>query len=158
MGPHWTQTGVGIGELVHRLPELLRTIVGEGGQLPRVVCSDRGPGLYNTSTGHICVEYSRALKANSFRPFAGEDATWQPPDVPDLLPHETVAAWIRTYFRKHPFQKTTSLERNVANFKAVLHACEMHINANYRVDELCEAFPSRIGELTNKAKGGRLKH
>ena len=37
--------------------------------------------------------------ANWPRTFAGEDAKWQPPDLADVFMHETVASWVRQYFK-----------------------------------------------------------
>ena len=43
-------------------------------------------GLYQASTWGIVVRYHEALKAVRFRPFAGANAKWQPPDVPSSVP------------------------------------------------------------------------
>ena len=92
MGPDWQQTGVGMAEFVDRFPTALRNILGAGEALLRVIASDRGLGFYQSSTGHICKAYAEALNKHNFRPFATEDASHQPPDVPDVLPHETGSA------------------------------------------------------------------
>ena len=70
--------------------------------LPRVVCSDRGPGFYQSSTGHIVGAYANAAKEHGFRPYAGSDASGQPPDVPDVLPHETAVAWLWNFTSPWP--------------------------------------------------------
>ena len=36
--------------------------------------------------------YKEALLENGFTPFAGDEGKWQPPDIPDVLLHETVVA------------------------------------------------------------------
>ena len=157
MGPDWQQTGVGMAELVDRLPTALRTMLGDGEALPRVIASDRGPGFYQSSTGHICKAYAEALSNHSFRPFATEDASHQPPDVPDVLPHETAVAWIRTYRKKHPFSRRGSLDDQETALRTMLAECTEHINASYDVEGLCHSFPRRSQELVDNG-GGRLRH
>ena len=127
------------------------------GRLPRVVFTDRGPGLYQASSGHIVKQYYAALQEAGFHPFAGVDASWQPADLPDILPHETVAGWCRPFFSKHPFRRTTSLEENERRFLEMLAPCEEHINTNYAVAGLCRSFPARLRELQS-LQGGRLRH
>ena len=70
--------------------------------MSRVILLDRGPGLYQASTGHIVGDYYDALKQNGFRAYAGADASKQPPDMPDVFPHETAVAWTRVYLEKDP--------------------------------------------------------
>ena len=48
----WEQTGAGMSFFIARLPGILRKHLRDG-LLPRVVFSDRGPGFYQGSTGHI---------------------------------------------------------------------------------------------------------
>ena len=105
MDDGWTQTGEGMAALVDKLEAILRSMLGNPAQLPRVLFSDRGPGFYQSSTGHIVGAYHKALTTTSFRPYAGVDASHQPPDIPDVLPHETVAGWARSYMVKRPLRK-----------------------------------------------------
>lgn len=79
MGTSWVRNEEGMAEFVDCLPEVLRSIVGQGAKLSRVVRCEGGPGLYQTSSGHICKEYHQALKVDSFRPFAREEVSWQAP-------------------------------------------------------------------------------
>ena len=153
----WQQTGEGMAELVARLPKILDRMLGPNVAKPRVIISDRGPGLYHASTGGIVQVYAAALKRYGFRPFAGEDASWQPPDLADLFMHETVAGWARKIFKKRPLLKVNNLQRNYDNFVDALQECEDHINENYDVDGLCRSLPSRLAEL-KKVKGDRLSH
>ena len=50
-------------------------------------------GFYQSSTGHIVGAYAKAAKEHGFRPYAGYDASGQPPDAPDVLPHDTAVAF-----------------------------------------------------------------
>ena len=84
----WRQTGAGMAEFVKDLEGALRGMLGDE-PLPRIVFSDRGPGFYQSSTGHIVKEHAAALKQYGSTPLAGEDASKPPPDIADLLIHET---------------------------------------------------------------------
>ena len=83
----WKPNGDGAAEFVKKLPGVLAEVVDAGEPLPRVVMTDRGPGFYQASTGHIVKKYNEALEEQGPRPFAGVDATPQPPDAPDVLLH-----------------------------------------------------------------------
>jgi hypothetical protein len=157
MAPGWRQTGEGMAAFVDRLPRLLPRMVGDGAALPRVVVSDRGPGFYQSSTGHICNDYKAALQAHGFRAYAGADASKQPPDCPDVFLHETAVAWIRNYLRTRPFSRQGSLDVQQTRLEAMLLECERHINANHDVEGLCRAFPRRLAELV-EGQGERLKY
>ena len=157
MPPEWTQTGEGMATMVDGLEGVLHKMLGRDAALPRILASDRGPGLYQSSTGHIVRKYNDALKANGFRTYAGEDASKQPPDIPDVLPHETAVGWARTYMKKRPLSKADGLEGMEMQLKKLLLACQRHINAEFDVEGLCRSFPRRLGELNTK-QGERLKY
>ena len=157
MGGAWRQIGKGMAEFVDRLPAALVKMVGAEEALPRIVFSDRGPGFYQGSTGHIVREYADALEAQGFRPYAGADASTQPPDIPDVLPHETAVAWIRNFLRKRKFSRSGSLDTQEEKLRELLLACERHVNSNHDVDGLCRSFPERLKKLVAK-KGDRLSH
>ena len=123
VGGDWQQTGVGMAEFVDRLPPILHAMLGNDAALPRVVASVRGPGFFQSSTGHIVKAYSAALQKNGFRPFAGEDASKQPPDCPDVLLHESAVGWIRNYLRKHPFDRSGSLDVQEARLRQLFKDC-----------------------------------
>ena len=152
----FVQNGYGMAEFVNKLPSLLRKRLGSQ-PLPKFVMTDRGPGLFQASSGTIVAAYRDALHANGFKPFAGEEAKWQPPDVPDILLHETVVSWVRAYFRKQPFKWLPKVEDNMKLFKMRMKKCETHINNSYDVLGLCKAFPKRLDELI-AAGGDRLRN
>ena len=155
MGEDWKQNGEGQAQMVEQLPKVLESIVGKD-RKPRTVFTDRGPGFYNTGNGSIVKQYEAALKKHGFQPFAGEDAKWQPPDIADLLLHETVAAWVRKYFKKFPMTWSKDQVENVASFLKKLKEAERYINKNYKVHALSSSFPTRIKKLI-KDKGRRQK-
>ena len=124
---------------------------------PRFVFSDRGPGFYNASTGAIVGAYKDALTKNKLKPFAGEDASWQPSDLADLFMHETAAAWARKYFQACPVEKCADIKKNWRRFDVGLKQCEKHINKHHDVRALCRALPARLRKL--RASGGdRLRY
>ena len=106
-GGNFKQTGTGMADVVANLEKMLRKMLGRGAALPRIVMTDRGPGFFNSLSGHIVKAYGEALHSHGFRPFAVEDASEQPPDIPDLLLHETAIGWVRNYMRKHPFDRSS---------------------------------------------------
>ena len=157
MNQGWEQTGQGMTTFAAKLPAVLEKMLGVQVKKPRVVFSDRGPGFYQASTGRIVHAYKDALDANGFRPFAGEEAKWQPADLADMLMHETVAAWVRRYFRVHPDTKTADLDRNCKSFLNGMKDCEKYINEHYEILQLCGSMPARLQMLID-AKGDRLKY
>ena len=142
---------------MNELPALLGRLLGHPPSLPRTIFTDRGPGFYQASSGTIVAAYKEALAENGFKPFAGGEAKWQPPDLPDVLLHETAVAWVRGFFKKRPFKVKKKVKHNPTLFEKMLRQCELHINKNYDVTGLCKAFPRRVEALI-KAKGDRLRH
>ena len=152
----WRQNGDGMATMVSHLDGILRKMVGRDGRLPRVVVTDRGPGFFQTSTGHVTQDYQNALTRGGFRLWAGDDASRQPADMPDLFPHETAVAWTRKYLKDHPLQKGRGLESLRKQLVSTLSDCADHINKNYDVDGLSRCFPRRVKALVD-AKGERLR-
>ena len=101
--------------------------------------------------------YEAALKQHGFRSFAGPDASSQPADIPDCLPHETAVAWARNFMKKRSLKRGSiaSMEEELAQ---LLSDAGDHINQHYNVDALCRGeFNKRIAELKAR-EGGRLHH
>ena len=151
----WCQSGHGMAEVVGRLPGLLRRRLGAR-PLPKIVVTDRGPGFYQAASGTIVAAYKEALAANGFKAFAGDEAKQQPPDIPDVLLHETVVSWVRAYFKKYPFKWVPKVEMNYTLFRKRMKDCEAYINTNYDVEGLCRSSPKRIESLI-AANGDRLR-
>ena len=157
MGDGWTQTGEGMALFVDKLVPFLKKMLPTCERLPRILCSDRGPGFYQNSTGHIVEAYRRAVAKGGFRTYAGDDASKQPPDMPDFWPHETAVSWIRSLMRKKPVQRGNGLDHMQRELEGALSDCVKHINANYDVESLSKSFPRRVDELL-AAEGERLSH
>ena len=144
--------------MVSRLPHILAALLGDTVVKPDVVFTDRGPGFYHPSTGNICPEYLSALKAYGFTPWAGDQASWQPPDIPDVLLHETVVAWIRKYLNQHPLKLAHDKELNKQRLASLLSDAATHINNWYEVGNLSMSLPKRLWELVHVTQGDRLKY
>ena len=158
MPKEFTQTGAGMAMMVERLEPALKSMVGKNKALPRIVFTDRGPGFYQGSTGHIVKKYQDALKRHGFRPYAGADASAQPADIPDCLPHETAVAWARNFMKKRPMSKQGGVEKMAKRLPYLLDSAADHINKNYDVKGLCSGtFMARLRELKD-GKGERLPH
>lgn len=158
MPDDFQQNGEGMAKMVDRLEDTLKEMVGDDTPLPRVIFTDRGPGFYQASTGHIVKRYQDALKRHHFRPYAGVDASRQPPDIPDCLPHETAVAWARRFMKKRPIPKSGGVTRMRQQLLQLLNDASDHLNSNYDVEKLCKGeFMKRMKELKVK-KGARLKY
>ena len=153
----WRQTGAGTAEFVGKLSRALREMLGPDARLPRIICSDRGPGLYRAGSGYIVEKYRKAVLHEGFRTYAGDDGSNQASDLADFWPHETAVAWIRAYMKKHPLKKGVGLDRMQREFQTTMRAAVRHINKEYDVASLCSSFPQRLSEL-KEAKGARLTH
>ena len=156
MDDDWVQTGNGMAVFVDGLNDLLEDMLGADAPKPRICFTDRGPGLYNSLTGEIVNAYHNSLLANGFRPFAGVDGSWQPPDLADFFLYETAVVWVRRWLKKHPFKAVENIEKNYQLFLSRLRECEQHINNTYDVDGVCRDVVKRLLELKEK-RGARMK-
>ena len=155
MDDDWKQNGEGMATMVEQLPGLLTNMLG-GAPKPRVIFTDRGPGLYQGCHGAIVNSYNKALEKHGLRAFAGTNASWQPPDLADLLLHETVAGWVRKYFRDHPIKWCNDQDKNYDQFVSRLKKCEKFINKRNDLKGLSLSFPRRVKQLRME-KGRRLR-
>ena len=147
----WSQYE-GQAMVVDMLPKILKKLVDKDGPQPDHIFTDRGPGYYHPSSGTICPAYFAALSKHGYHPWAGENSKWQPPDIADILLHETVVSWLRKYMRQHPVKLTHNLQTNIARVGDLLKEACVHINTYYEAEELCHDFPKRLKAL--KAAGG----
>ena len=150
------ETPLGAGMAVARLPHILRRMLGRAVPLPRTLFSDRGPGFYHIRHGTITSEYDSACRRHGFRPWAGVDAKRgpraQPPDISDVLLHETAISWLKD--RLHRSTRTVQIpwEETPTDFAARLHVVVAGINDDCNIAGLCREFPERLRRL--RASGG----
>ena len=155
MGSDWSQDGAGQAKFVESLEAILRKMVGAGVHIPRVACTDRGPGLFSRN-GYFIREYKDALSHHGFRAYVGDkDGTAQPGDLAECWPHERIAAWAKNWLGKHPMSTASSLDRMEEQVSQRLAQCAKHINENYNVESVCRSWRKRMDEL-RAAKGERL--
>ena len=152
----WSQWD-GQAVVVGMLPRILKKMLGKDATYPDYIFTDRGPGYYHPSSGTINPEYLGALTEHGLTSWAGEHSKWQPPDLPDVLLHETAVAWIRKYLKQHPVRLVQSVEENVNRVRTFLEEACVHINTFYEVDGLCNSLPDRLKALV-ESEGERQKH
>ena len=136
---------------VDTLPKNLKKVLAKDAPQPDYVFTDRGPGYYHPSSGTINPAYLAALSKHGYRPWAGEHSKWQPPDIADILLHETVVSWLRKYMRQHPVKLTYNMQTNKSRVSDLLKEAAAHINTYHKVEDLCHDFPKRLKAL--KADG-----
>ena len=153
------ETPRGAGMLVDRLPGLLRRMLGQDTLLPRTLFTDRGPGFYHRSHGTITSEYDAACRRQGFRPWAGVDAKHgpraQPPDISDLLLHETAMSWLQARLHKSTAEVRVPWEESPKELAVRLQKVVAGINRECDVANLCKEFPDRLKDLCTRG-GDRL--
>lgn len=150
----WEPNGAGMATVAGCLEGWLREMLGPDARLPRIIASDRGPGMY-APNGMIVRDYDCAVRAAGFRSFMGPDAKKQAPDMGDLFPHETAVAWVRNRLRRIK-PRHLPWEESEAQWAQRMQAAVDHANENYDTDALCRAFPDRL-RMCNALSGGRVR-
>ena len=93
------ETPEGARILVERLPSVLDRMLGRAAKQPHILFTDRGPGFYHRRWGTITGDYETACRSAGFTPWAGsnckEGPRAPPPDIGDVLLHETAISWLR---------------------------------------------------------------
>ena len=92
--------------------------------------------------------FHRQLKA-----FFGDDASIQPGQLQDFLPHETAMAWVRDRLKKTLPSKPW--EETVEAYVSRLKQCAAHCNSKYNIENLCKEVPWRLAELLKRG-GDRI--
>ena len=108
-------------------------------------------------SGNICREYQEALKEKGFTPWAGEDAKWQPADIPDILLHETAVALVRKFLRQHPIKMGPDMDRNVQKLVDKLQEAEDLINEHYEVEDPKKTSNTQTTHTHTNKKGTSLR-
>jgi hypothetical protein len=87
-----------------------------------------------------------------FRPFAGDFAAEQPPDIPDVLAHETAISWVK--LRESKTKPPRPWEESREAFTVRMRGIAQEVNAQCDVDGLCHGFVTRLEKVV-ELKGGR---
>ena len=152
------ETPDGARIMVNHLPALLKKMLGPSAALPRTILSDRGPGFFHRRWGTITGDYEVACRRNGFKPWAGTNAKEgphaQPPDIGDVLLHETAISWLRKEEEKS--RPTKPWEETPVELDRRLQRGVKCINAGHDVRGLSLEFPGRLDHLAKVSFGDRL--
>ena len=137
---------------------MLNQMLGRGARKPRALFSDRGQGFYHKTTGCITGGYETVCRELSFKSWAGANsrigARAQPPDIADVLLHETAIAGLRDLiFKSTPVKPW---EETAEGFAARLQEAVDHANSEHRLADLCREMPRRLDALVKVYEGDRL--
>ncbi len=55
--------------------------------------------------------------------------SWRPPDIPDVLVHETAVPWFRQYLRKLPWTRPGNAKAQRQKFKDLAPEFAQHVDA-----------------------------
>ena len=78
----------------------------------------------------------------------------QPPDVADVLLHETATSWLEEAI--YDSRPITPWEETPVELAQRIRAAAKFINDNHDVSGLCREFPDRLRDLQLTHKGDRL--
>ena len=152
------ETPEGARIFIERLPGVLDKMLGSSTRKPSIIFSDRGPGFYHRRWGTITSDYDSACRECGFKPWAGANAKRgpraQPPDVADVLLHETAISWLR---RQEESSRPRVPWQEVPGALAKrLQQAALHVNTSFNVRGLCSELPARLRALKEHTHGDRL--
>ena len=133
-------------------------MLGPSAKKPSTLFTDRGPGFYHRRWGTVTGAYESACREHGFKLWAGYNAKEgthaQPPDVADVLLHETAISWLRRE-EEHTRPVRPWEETPLALEQRLQQAVEQ-INTKFNVRNLCAEFPERLHDLCWRTGGDRL--
>ena len=140
------------------LPRLLTKMFGSTARKPRTLFTDRGPGFYHRRWGTITGDYESACREHGFKLWAGSNSKngphAQPPDVADVVLHETAISWLRR--EEAESRPVAPWNETPEELEKRLQQAVARINKDFNVRGLCMEFPDRLHDLANKTYGDRL--
>ena len=152
------ETPEGARILVERLPGVLDRMLGRAAKQPHILFTDRGPGFYHRRWGTITGDYESACREHGFKPWAGTNSKRgpraQPPDLADVLLHETAVSWLRS--QEEQTRPAKPWEESPCELEERLQLAVRWVNQNYDVRGLCRGLPDRPHTLANVTRGDRL--
>ena len=86
-----------------------------------------------------------------FRPFAGDFAAEQPPDIPDILAHETAISWVK--LRESKTKPARPWEESREAFTVRIRGIAQAVNAQCDVEGLCRGFVKRLEQVVDMESG-----
>ena len=152
------ETPEGARLLVEQLPALLNKMLGADAKKPRTIFTDRGPGFYHRRWGTVTGDYESACREQGFKLWVGPNSKQgpraQPPDVADVVLHETAISWLRV--EEEQTRPTRPWEETPKQLAVRLQRGVSRINKDFDVRGLCMEFPDRLHTLVKKKGGDRL--
>ena len=152
------ETPEGARILVERLPGVLDRMLGRAAKQPHILFTDRGPGFYHRRWGTITGDYESACREHGFKPWAGTNSKRgpraQPPDLADVLLHETAVSWLRS--QEEQTRPAKPWEESPCELEERLQLAVRWVNQKYDVRGLCRGLPDRLHTLANVTRGDRL--
>ena len=152
------ETPAGAGLLVERLPATLKQMLGRSAKKPRAIFTDRGPGFYHRHWGTTTEDYECTCREHGFKPWAGTNSKTgpraQPPDLADVLLHETAVSWLRK--EEEQTRPVRPWEESPNELEERLQQGVRRINREFDVRGLCMELPDRLHALVVEAGGDRL--
>ena len=150
--------GEGARILVERLPAVLDKMLGRSAKKPHTIFTDRGPGFYHRRWGTITGDYESACREHGFKPWAGTNSKKgpraQPPDLADVLLHETAVSWLRR--QEEQTRPARPWLESPHELEERLQQAADWVNKEFDVRGLCMRLPDRLHALVNETKGDRL--
>ena len=106
----------------------------------------------------ITGDYETACREGGFKPWVGTNAKKgpraQPPDIGDVLLHETAISWLRREEERTRPRKPW--EETPEELGKRFHRAVCRVNADFNVCGLCMQFPDRLRMLVSTTHGDRL--
>ena len=131
----------------------------QANQQPTNQTAAQPPNATMPSQGTVTNDYGEACQRLGFKLWAGSDSKRgphaQPPDVADVLLHETAVAWKRPRIDKTGAELKQPWRETPAELGTRLAGIVTDINRNLDVHGLCMEFPDRLEQLKKRA-GDRL--
>ena len=118
----------------------------------------RTPGFYHRRWGTVTGDYESACREQGFKLWVGPNSKQgpraQPPDVADVVLHETAISWLRV--EEEQTRPTRPWEETPKQLAVRLQRGVSRINKDFDVRGLCMEFPDRLHTLVKKKGGDRL--
>ena len=151
----WKDNATGMATFAQQLPDILRRMLGRRSDLPNILYTDRGPGMFVPRTGQATTAYADSVQQAGLQLYTGTDASRQPADVPDVLLHETAIACFKRKLVATPSIVDPWKETH-EQFQSRVDNVVQAANGQYNFRSLCGSYLERL-ELLVERKGDRLK-
>ena len=150
----WKDDAAGMGHFARRVPSILN--LGSSAAKPKVLYSDRGPGMFVPRTGQATGSYAEGMEAAGLCLYIGADASAQPSDLADFLLHETAIACLKRNLNAAASPESKPWQETHKQFQKRVSRVVREANKKCEFDLLCCEYLTRLEELVTK-KADRLK-